>query len=365
MRRINWLARRAVLMVAATLVASTGAEPVSAQFSPETISARQKYFGLDNVDPATGAVRGDRVITSWQGMSNLAASFNGHVVLLNAWLSRSPNPAAARPSMPGASYTGSTPDELAALAPAAIFFGHGHGDHSGDMPVVIRANPGITVLGAAEHCSDLKAAVTDVEFTCISVFPEGAPLGTTTDVDDLLPGVEITAIKQPHSNGSTVSETNLGIPWLLGNPQGNCTPFDTYPVSADEPVTWSAPTSGSITAMWQFRVGEFALVWQDTAGPLAGTGVPEALASLPQTDVRMASIVVAGVNTIGEHLSILRPKLFVPLHHDPCGYLHRPQFDAYMDTVPDEIRPLVWFLSDPSDYLRPMVFDPSAPIWID
>jgi hypothetical protein len=117
--------------------------------------------------------------------------------------------------------------------------------------------------------------------------------------------------------------------------------------------------------MYQFRVGEFALVWQDTAGPIEGTGVPEALAALPPTDVRAASIVVAGIDTIGKHTELLRPDLFIPLHHDPCGYIHRPQLMEYLATLPDDLRPQVWFLSDPADYLRPMSFDPSAEAWID
>ena len=355
--------RLAGLVVTAALVTTTGATIVSAQADPQMVAARSHYFGLDNVDPLTGEVRSDRVIVSWQGMSNLAASFNGHVVLLNAWISRSPR-ATGEPSMPGIEYVGTTPEELAALAPEAIFFGHGHGDHAGDTPYVIRRNPGITVLGAAEHCTDLEAEVTDVKFTCSSVFPVDAPLGTTMELDDLLPGVGITAIKQPHSNRSTVGETNPGIPWLLRNPEGNCTAFDVYP-RGEEPLTWAAPNSGSIAAMWQFRIGEFALVWQDTAGPITGTGVPEALAALPQTDVRLASIVVAGIDSIGEHLSILKPKLFVPLHHDPCGYMHRPQLMEYMATLPDDIRPQVWFLSDPADYLRPISLDPAATVWID
>src|SRR5262245_2107554 len=35
--------------------------------SKETIAARQKFFGVDNVNPRTGAVRNDRVIMSWVG----------------------------------------------------------------------------------------------------------------------------------------------------------------------------------------------------------------------------------------------------------------------------------------------------------
>src|SRR5262245_28631062 len=79
---------------------------------PEMIAARQRFFGLDNVDPETGAVRSDRVILSWFGITSYAASFNGHVVLLDAYVNR------YRRAM---SYTGTTPDEVAALRPETIF----------------------------------------------------------------------------------------------------------------------------------------------------------------------------------------------------------------------------------------------------
>src|SRR4051812_20249721 len=41
----------------------------SNRLSAQTIAARQKYLGVDNVDAKTGAVRSDRVILSWVGVS--------------------------------------------------------------------------------------------------------------------------------------------------------------------------------------------------------------------------------------------------------------------------------------------------------
>ena len=57
---------------------------------PASIAARQKFFGTQNVDPSTGAVRSDRVIMSWAGVGTFAASFMGHVVLLDDWIPRAP-----------------------------------------------------------------------------------------------------------------------------------------------------------------------------------------------------------------------------------------------------------------------------------
>ena len=162
-----------------------------------------------------------------------------------------------------------------------------------------------------------------------------------------------------------VSEANPAFNWLIQSTDGSCVPFSEYADYAEEPETWDAPTGGSVTAMWQFRIGHFALVWQDTAGPIAGTGVPAALAALPQTDVRLASIVVASRGTINEHLELLRPKVFVPVHHDPCGWTMRKGLIDELDKLPLGIRPQLWFISDPGDYLRPISFDPAAKTWMD
>ncbi len=262
------------LLAAVTMAALANPSAARAQNAPAaTIAARQHFFGLDNVDAATGAVRKDRVILSWQGVSNFAASFNGHVVLLNAWIARAwwaiveNYPGTTAPGWPNQHYVGSSPEELAALKPEAIFFGHGHGDHAGDTPVVVRANPGITVLGAAEHCNDLRAEVKDMQFKCISVFPVDAPLGAVFEVKNLLSGVQITAVKHPHSDRTTVSETNQP---FSRQKEGACQAFVDYPGDRNEPRTWNAVASGSVSVMWQFRIGEFALVWQDTAGPING-----------------------------------------------------------------------------------------------
>src|SRR5438093_4369273 len=98
----------------------------------ETIAARQKFFGLDNVNPRTGAVRTDRVIMSWMGVSTFAASFNGHVVMLDGFL------AFGRSGTWGSSkeYISTSIEEYAAINPEAYFFDHGHSDHMGHAPQI-------------------------------------------------------------------------------------------------------------------------------------------------------------------------------------------------------------------------------------
>jgi len=103
----------------------------------ETIAARQKFLGLDNVDPRTGAARSDRVILSWIGVSSFVAAFKGHVVILDAYVARAGGFVGA--PWPGIRYVGATVAELAAVKPELILFGHAHFDHAGDLPQVVAA----------------------------------------------------------------------------------------------------------------------------------------------------------------------------------------------------------------------------------
>lgn len=327
--------------------------------SAATIAARQHFLGLDNVDPKTGAVRKDRVIISWEGNSGWVAAFKGHVVLLDGWIPRGQG----RSSV---AYVGATPKELAALAPEAYFFGHGHADHAGDLPEIIRANPRMTVYGAQNHCDDIKAEVTDVNFNCVAVTPElkldaaGNPptsaYGMVTNLPaNTLPGVGITAILHPHSTAPPDPAADPPFSKI-----GQCT---APPPDPNDPPSWGAPTSGRVALEWQFRVGKFALSWADTTGYDADTNVPQAWASRPPTDVFLASIAVSGRSVMNQQLAQVRPKVYTVGHMDPCQYLVRQQVVDQLATVPAARRPILRFISDPGDYARPESYDPKAKAW--
>jgi len=347
--------------------------------SAETISARQKFFGLDNVNPRTGAVRRDLVILSWTGVSSFAASFKGHVVFLDAYIVRDGGAPLPAPAWPSIRYIGSTPEELAALKPELILFGHAHFDHTGDLPTVVRANPDALVVGTAEHCRDITEEVTDVSFRCLSAFEPGADLATVREFgEDLLPGVGITAVKQPHSSAPPDPVADPPFPF----PAEGCRTFpglafDQFPVQPGEPLSWGyatfGPPSGIIAIAWQIRIGDFSLLWQDTTGRITGDcqvrgevgceRVPEAFARLPQTDVRLGAIAVSGRSVLLDHNRAVREKLFIPLHHDACGYFSKKDVEEVLARIPQYRRPRLSFISDPGDYLRPIVFDPRAIIW--
>lgn len=337
-----------------------------------TIQARQHYFGLDNVDPRTGAVTSDRVILSWTGQAGFAASLKGHVVLLDSWVAH--GPAGKGPSD---AYVGTTPRELAALRPEIVFIGHNHFDHAGDLPTVIRGNPGITVIDSSEGCNNIEAVVTDVAFTCRAVFQTGpqltangqtaeSPFGSVADLNRLVPGVDITAVRHPHS-GPGKGETEIDAPEnKLAEQQYPC---DT---TADCPAAYSGPTSGAISILYQFRIGHFALTWHNTSGQITDTPVPHVLAGLAPTSVEVGSIVSVGGNGVTDamrYATILKPKIFIPMHTDEfpspsVSEYYRPFLQQAMASdFSAGSRPQLRYLTAPGSYLQPMSFDPSAPAW--
>jgi hypothetical protein len=402
-RQLSWAAIIAGLFALASTDGqsqSSGASRASTRLSAATIAARRHYFGAENVDASTGAVRRDRVIVSWTGVSSFAASFNGHVVLLDGWIPRGapcyPHLGAvaeAQTQMPlcrsawphSMKYVGTTDRELAALAPRAYFFGHAHFDHAGDLPTVIRANPDMVVFGAQEHCDDITgdSVLKLPAFKCVAVFKARADMGSIAKLPaDTLPGVEITAVKQPHSAPSdaklTPASADLSPQAARVAQLQACKQLAGFPVGPSEPMTWLAPHSGSIALAWHFRLGEFSLIWQDTAGSIHsgtkytsidgltydGTQVTRAFQSLPRVDVRLVSG-TSGV--MADHLSALRyPKVFVPLHGDPCFQNVHADIRRFLEReLAADKRPDVQFVRDPDDYLKPIIFDPASPRWRD
>src|SRR3982074_3277989 len=52
------------------------------------VRARQKIFGIENVNSETGQVRSDRVIFSWLTNTTYAVSLKGRVFLLDSYINR-------------------------------------------------------------------------------------------------------------------------------------------------------------------------------------------------------------------------------------------------------------------------------------
>src|SRR5262249_41731710 len=85
------------------------------------VVARQKIFGIENVDARTGRVREDKVIFSWITNASFAASVKGRIVLLDTFVTRLEVTQGRTPFVI---------QDLVDLRPEALFIGHGHFDHA-------------------------------------------------------------------------------------------------------------------------------------------------------------------------------------------------------------------------------------------
>src|SRR6202022_4478293 len=144
------------------------------------ISARRTFFGAENVDATTGAVKKDKVIFSWGTCTTVATSILGRVVLLDSFVFE-PEPTPRR--------TPFVVQDLIDLHPEAIFIGHGHFDHA-DNAAYIAKKLDIPIYASAETCDIMQrdaayyfGAGSTVK--CVSVVSAGST-----------PGSEIFRIKQ-------------------------------------------------------------------------------------------------------------------------------------------------------------------------
>ena len=362
------------LLAALLLVASVGALPGSPAGAAnadlkEMIQARQRFFGKTNVDPRTGAVRKDRVIMSWFSVASYAASFNGHVVLTDAWVARGSH----------SGYVPTSPEEVASLKPEYIFVGHGDFDHVADAAEIVGLS-GATVVGTQGHCDSISEQLGET-IECVAVFPADPPAGLSKSLDDLIPGVDITAISHIHSAFERPEQQDGGrLPCIpVWNPRDTAE----HPPSPEDMQHLfqhlGDPRGGNI--LYQFRIGELAISWHDTTGKLK-EDAPEALErmkELPPTDIHIGSILAFGQVTncfrdLGMYLEALQPDLFVPNHHDNFTWAIganardlEPLVREEIDRIPEKTRPDLLYYYDPDDYINPKLFtwNPKDKRWRD
>jgi hypothetical protein len=136
-----------VLTAISAIAASSAAFPAAAD--PELIAARQKFFGLENVDPRTGEVDRDKIVISWLGHITAAVSIRGRVIMLDTFIRRLD----VEP--------GRTPfviKDLVDLRPEAAFIGHGHSDHA-DNAAFLAVKTGMTLYMTPEACGTARTAL--------------------------------------------------------------------------------------------------------------------------------------------------------------------------------------------------------------
>lgn len=358
--------RRIAGLMAFMLVGVLG---LTAGHADPSVALRQRFFGHENVDAATGAVRADRVILSWFGVTNFAAAINGHVVLLDAWVPRGEY----------SGYIPTNPTELAALKPEFIFSGHSHFDHLADAAPIITAS-GATLVGAPEQCDQVrKQAGSGVAVACIDAIARGAAYGARAELGSVIPGVGITVIKHVHSAAEPADASDPHTP-ATPPPDANASVFH-LPAPQDTAHLASHLGDGENgTLLYQFRVGDFALTWHDSSGPLkeVAPSVFAEFRSLPSaTDVELGAImgfnqITNGLRDPRMYTEAISPKVFVPTHHDNWapgvstrGENYKPIVEAELAKIPAAQRPILRFISDPGDYVRPEVltFDVNSPFW--
>jgi len=333
------------------------------------IKARQRFFGKTNVDPRTGAVRKDRVIMSWFSVASYAASFNGHVVLVDAWVARGSH----------SGYVPTDPQEVAALDPEYIFVGHGDFDHVADAAEIVGIS-GAKVVGTQAHCDSISEQL-GKKVGCVAVFPGDPPAGLQKELKNLIPGVGITAVSHIHSS---VEQPEQGDGGRLP-----CIPIWNAQDTAEHPPTQEDfqhliehlpdPRGGNI--LYQFRVGELAIAWHDTTGKLKEDApeVIDRLKALPPTDIHFGAILAFGQVTncfrdLGMYLEALQPDLFTPTHHDNFTWAIganaedlEPYVREEIERIPEETRPELFYTYDPDAYIKPglFTFNPKDKRWRD
>ena len=241
--------------------------PASADELPaETVDARQHFFGAENV-AADGSVRSDRVILSWFSVASMAAAIDGHVVLLDAYIHKEED-------LPN--YVPTTTEELVALKPEAIFIGHGHFDHAATGGEII-ARTGAFLVGTPEHCDQAKQqaaayAGQAVDVRCIDAVTRGSEPGA--EVNELRRSA--TASRSPRSSTSTArprrptARTTRRRSARAPLPDPRLVLL--HPPGPSVLSNLSAEGDEGSSILYQFHLGDFSLIWNDTAGPLRERG---------------------------------------------------------------------------------------------
>jgi len=371
--------RRIALAIAAGLLSASLTAPVFAtpQSPPALIAARQKIFGLDNVDPTSGAVRQDKVIVSWITNASFAVAVKGHVLLLDTFVTR-------LEVMPGR--TPLVIQDLVDVKPDYIFIGHGHFDHA-DNAAYIAAKTGAIIFASPETCDNMgidalnnygRGYTTVQTVTCKPLTSRGSlPGAEIVAIHDLEPEVSISAFKHLHSTNTGVTDPDA-VP-IATTASGACVATakgNTFPCNLQDPrdpllfpagiplstqmniATSRAGAGGPISLFYVFTVkgpDQFRFVWHNTTGDIidscalpnnmpgtttpfepgqaangcfpgvtvngksVGANLASIMDGLAPVDVEIGSVVSLGFNQNGErdiesYIEHVRPRYFIPNH---------------------------------------------------
>jgi hypothetical protein len=324
--------RAAFALLGAVLCAS--AFSAQANADPAMLKARQKFFGVENVDAHTGAVRKDKVIFSWATNTTFVTSIQGRVIMLDSYITR--------PELPTTPidrrYSQALPQDFIDVRPEAIFLGHGHLDHADNAAYIAKWTNAV-IYASPETCDAMQADVARMAadpnavnggtrilpdgspVNCVAVVPRGSFPGEydvntgrskvsrlATPLDS---SVCVLAFKFLHSNASPVDPSfphpaynDLGDPRFNGRDISAPLPAITYPamfpvgtpftppanlanaVAGQLNTTTTTGTGGTVTIYYQFilRGGyNFSFSFLNSIGPAKeGIGADPGLVTLAQ-----------------------------------------------------------------------------------
>ena len=335
----------------------------SVQPSPAAVALRQQLLGTHANDP--------RYVTlHWTGVSSFVVTLGGHLFLFDAW------------EIVGihADYVPIGREELAGLEPEAILIGHGHFDHAADAGYVA-GRTGAVLVGPEEACGTAKEDAdrdgNADKFTCLITGTADTPVPGTLQSVRLWSDVEpVTILQHLHSAATEPGDGNEPGPFA---PVFDPTPYLQNPNLSPAELARFIETLGDPqggTWMYHLRVGDFALLLGDSAGPIfQSEAVRKALDSFPGCVDVMANAIlgfdqpVSGMQDPRLYVEHAHPKLFLPTHGDAWAPALSAGQAAYRDELARQLAtlpnpPEVDHLLDPADYLVERAYLVADPRWI-
>jgi L-ascorbate metabolism protein UlaG (beta-lactamase superfamily) len=335
------------------------------QVSGEVQAARDRILGPGATDPRF-------VKLWWFGVSSFIASAGGHLFFFDAW------------EIVGlhADYVPIGREELAALKPEAILVGHGHFDHAADVGYVA-GRSGAVVVGSEEICEVAKEDAArdgnENNFRCLITGSMDTPTPGTIQSVRLWADLPPVHILQHIHSAATPELQDPGVPFIHIPDLATFLLFlNTDPQETATFIPTLADPQGGTWA-YHIRVGDFSLLWHDSAGPIndgnpSAEEVQRALNSFPGcVDVQVGAIVgfnqpVNGLRDPRLYVQHSHPRVSLPSHHDAWAPVVGGGAAGYESAWRAEIAslehpPELDYLRDPEDYLQVRSYRVNDPIW--
>ena len=381
------------------------------------IAARQKIFGFENVDAKSGQVDKDKVVVSWLGHISAAVSIRGRVIMLDTYVPRLEVTAGRTPFVI---------KDLVDLNAEAAFIGHGHSDHA-DNAAFIAAKNGMTLYMTPEACGTAQNALNRMKNDPFMqadpafAIPQERPLIVGVTTAGSVPGTEVVKLDQlepfacilgfralhsvavpvdPDWGPNIVVDTpdprdpTLFPPGVSLTPPNN--PANRQPGQQD--IRQGAGPGGADELNFHFVTNgahNFTLHFNNSVGalkegkgsnwpqgtPADGQRLLDLARSLPATDYAFSTLSSGNTDSNGwrDHVywaQALKPKIMTT-GHAPVGAALQ-YYSGFLKQLkimeapknawpgfPHEEWPVVRNHTDPTDILKPQVFDINDAAWLN